>query len=203
MFIHSPVGHYWNLVTSRRRILDQVLTSHRIKSESCCSSQSPFSFIFFTDCVTFVSRMLICTGVYSPFCLCSVSCATGCHTTPKHNRSTPMLKVFLSSNAAPFFSKHTCVDFGQSVLFFYFFLLHHPIALVVKMLLCIHKMFTFMMRSQVMFLSDDSSMQIRCKQCCRIEYSTTTGIQYSTLSANSSSRPFLPFGDFALPFCPA
>lgn len=92
---------------------------------------------------------------------------------------------------------------AKAFYFFYFFLLHHPIALVVKMLLCIHKMFTFMMRSQVMFLSDDSSMQIRCKQCCRIEYSTTTGIQYSTLSANSSSRPFLPFGDFALPFCPA
>lgn len=90
------------------------------RSMFCCRHQSRFSFSY----LTIYGNPFFHLPIEFP-----VSCANSCHTTSKHNRSTSCVKVFFSSNTAPFFSKLTFGDCVQRVPF----LLHQSIALVSKM----------------------------------------------------------------------
>lgn len=85
-----------------------LLQMYAFGSLSCSRSQPLHSFGVFTYCMTFrIQNLMMFIGMHSSLYSYNVSCATGCHTIPKHNISTPVLNRWqwvqlFSSTAAPF-----------------------------------------------------------------------------------------------------
>ena len=129
---------------------------------------------------------------------CGASCAIGCHTTPKHSRSTLILNswqgVLFIKCCSFFLQKYLWWLWPKSFIFTSAVQgtrLHNCCFAYFRWwLLCLGCRYSFLLRSL-------PSRLYLCKQPCTVERCNTTSV-----SAKPSCRSWLSYGGFALPFRP-